>query len=79
MRQYVNFVHTGVVGVRADTGQFLWGNEASANGTANCSSPLEWDGNVFERLGLRHRGAARPADRVAERHHRGGSPTRRRT
>jgi len=57
MRQYVNFVHTGVVSVRADNGQFLWGNNASANGTANCSSPLEWDGNVFSASGYGTGGA----------------------
>ena len=51
VRQYVNFVHTGVVGVRAADGRVLWGNEASANGTANCSSPVIWKGNVFSASG----------------------------
>jgi len=57
VRQYVNFVHTGVVGVRADDGKFLWGNSSSANGTANCSSPLEWEGNVFSASGYGTGGA----------------------
>jgi outer membrane protein assembly factor BamB len=57
VRQYVNFVHTGVIGVRADTGQFLWGNDASANGTANCSSPVAWKGNVFSASGYGKGGA----------------------
>lgn len=57
LRQYVNFVHTGVIGVRADTGQFLWGNDASANGTANCSSPVAWQGNVFSASGYGKGGA----------------------
>lgn len=39
-RQYVNFVHTGVIGVEAKTGKTLWGDTNSANGTANCSSPI---------------------------------------
>lgn len=57
VRQYVNFLHTGVVGVRADNGQVLWGNAASANGTANCSSPLEWRGHVFSASGYGTGGA----------------------
>jgi outer membrane protein assembly factor BamB len=47
VRQYVNFTHAGVIGVKADDGQFLWGNGASANGTANCSTPLHHNGHVF--------------------------------
>ncbi|MBM3955568.1 MAG: polyvinylalcohol dehydrogenase [Planctomycetes bacterium] len=57
LKQYVNFVHTGVIGVRADTGQFLWGNDSSANGTANCSSPVAWQGNVFSASGYGKGGA----------------------
>lgn len=57
VRQYVNFVHTGTIGVRAEDGKFLWGNASSANGTANCSSPLEWDGNVFSASGYGTGGA----------------------
>lgn len=51
VRQYVNFTQTGVIGVRADSGDFLWSNSASANGTANCSSPVEYDGNIFSSSG----------------------------
>lgn len=47
VRQYVNFVHTGVVGIRAADGLPLWMRPESANGTANCSSPLYADGHVF--------------------------------
>lgn len=47
----VNFVHTGVVGLRASNGAVLWGFNASANGTANCSSPLAEDGMVFTASG----------------------------
>ncbi|MFO1092184.1 MAG: PQQ-binding-like beta-propeller repeat protein [Planctomycetaceae bacterium] len=51
VRQYVNFTHTGVIGVQADNGDFLWSNSASANGTANCSSPVAYDGNIFSSSG----------------------------
>jgi outer membrane protein assembly factor BamB len=51
VRQYVNFTHTAVVGVRANDGEFLWANDAAANGTANCSSPLFNDNMVFSSSG----------------------------
>jgi outer membrane protein assembly factor BamB len=51
VRQYVNFVHTGVVGVRATDGEPLWGQRASANDTANCSAPLAVDNVVFTASG----------------------------
>lgn len=57
VRQYVNFVHTGVVGVRANDGTPLWGNNASANGTANCSMPVHSDGFVFTASGYGTGGA----------------------
>lgn len=57
VRQYVNFVHTGVVGVRASDGTPLWGNNASANGTANCSAPVHSDGYVFTASGYGTGGA----------------------
>lgn len=57
VRQYVNFTHTSVVGVRADNGEFLWSNEASANGTANCSSPIFHDNMVFSASGYGTGGA----------------------
>ena len=57
VKQYVQFLHVGVVGVNADTGEFLWGNNASANGTANCSSPLFGDNMVFSASGYGTGGA----------------------
>ena len=51
VRQYVNFVHTAVIGVDAQTGQFLWANESAANGTANCSSPISNGEYVFAASG----------------------------
>jgi outer membrane protein assembly factor BamB len=50
-RVIVNYVHTGVVGIRAKNGDVLWGFPASANGTANCSSPVFDDGMVFTASG----------------------------
>lgn len=50
-RMYVNYVHTAVVAVRARDGTVLWGNSQSANGTANCSTPLYDDGLVFTASG----------------------------
>lgn len=57
VRQYVNYVHTGVVGVRANNGTPLWGNPASANGTANCSTPVAANGFVFTASGYGTGGA----------------------
>jgi outer membrane protein assembly factor BamB len=51
VRQYVNFVHTGVVGIRANDGTPLWGQRASANDTANCSAPLATADVVFTASG----------------------------
>lgn len=56
-RQYVNFTHTAVVGVRASNGDVLWSNGASANGTANCSSPLAYKDYVFSASGYGTGGA----------------------
>ncbi|MFN0198212.1 MAG: PQQ-binding-like beta-propeller repeat protein [Planctomycetaceae bacterium] len=57
VRQYINFTHAGVMGVRAEDGIFLWGNQASANGTANCSAPLFYDDYVFSSSGYGTGGA----------------------
>jgi outer membrane protein assembly factor BamB len=57
VRQYVNFVHTAVIGVKADDGKPLWGNPKSANGTANCATPLFSDHAVFSASGYGTGGA----------------------
>ncbi len=57
VRQYINFVHTGVVGVRAADGAPLWGQRESANPTANCSAPVHSDGYVFTASGYGTGGA----------------------
>lgn len=51
VRQYVNFVHTAVVGIDARSGQTLWGNQSPANDTANCSSPIALGDYVFAASG----------------------------
>ena len=56
-RMYVNFVHTAVVAVRAKDGNVLWGHPQSANGTANCSTPVYSDGQVFTASGYGAGGA----------------------
>lgn len=47
VRQYVHFTSDGVIGVRADDGEFLWRDDTSANSSANCSSPLVVDDLIF--------------------------------
>lgn len=50
-KQYISFLSGGVVGVAADDGTFLWRYDHPHNGTANCSTPLYHDGNVFAASG----------------------------
>lgn len=40
VRQYVQLVGRGVIGVRAEDGRFLWGYDKIANGTANIPTPI---------------------------------------
>lgn len=40
VKQYIQFVSGGVVGVHAETGKTLWRYNAPANRVANCSTPL---------------------------------------
>jgi outer membrane protein assembly factor BamB len=47
VRQYVQFTASGTIGVRAETGEFLWRDDSAANTTANCSSPLVAGNFVF--------------------------------
>ena len=56
-RMYVNYVHTAVVAIRAKDGNVLWGHPQSANGTANCSTPLYADGQIFTASGYGTGGA----------------------
>jgi outer membrane protein assembly factor BamB len=47
VKQYVQLMGRGVVGVAADNGQFLWGYNRIANNTANIPTPLVKDDFVF--------------------------------
>lgn len=49
--QYVQFTKKGVIAVSAKNGEFLWRYDAPANGTANASTPLFSDGEVFASSG----------------------------
>jgi outer membrane protein assembly factor BamB len=47
VRQYVQLVGRGVIGVDAKDGRFLWGYNALANGTANIPTPIVRGDLVF--------------------------------
>jgi len=47
VRQYVQVLGRGVVGVAADTGRFLWGYNRIANDTANIANPAIRGQHVF--------------------------------
>ena len=47
MKQYVQLVGQGVIGVRASDGEFLWGYDGVANGTANIPTPIAIDDFIF--------------------------------
>jgi len=57
VRQYVNYTHGCVVGVRASDGRVMWGHRESSNGTANCSTPVFYDGSIFTASGYDTGGA----------------------
>jgi outer membrane protein assembly factor BamB len=47
VKQYIQFMTRGVVAVAADDGKYLWRYDRPANGTANCSTPIQRDDVVF--------------------------------
>jgi len=51
VRQYVQFVGRGVIGVEAKSGRFLWGYNRIANGTANIATPIIDGDYVFASSG----------------------------
>jgi len=53
VRQYVQLMGRGVVGVAASNGKFLWGYNRIANGTANIPTPLVSKEFVFCSTGYR--------------------------
>ena len=51
IRQYVQLVGRGLIGLNAETGKFLWGYNDIANGTANIPTPIVRDDFVFSANG----------------------------
>lgn len=51
VKQYVQLVGQGVIGVRARDGQFLWGYEEASNPTANIPTPVVSGDYVFTSTG----------------------------
>jgi len=47
VKQYVQLIGRGVIGVRAEDGKFLWGYNKIANGVANVPTPVVWKDYVF--------------------------------
>src|SRR5438128_10931422 len=47
IKQYVQFLHDGVVGVDAKTGKFLWRDDRTKDVAANIPTPVFHDGYVF--------------------------------
>src|SRR5262249_25624323 len=53
VKQYVQFLQKGVVGVDAKTGKFLWRYDRTAKGSpANIPTPVAKDGYVYTGTGL---------------------------
>ncbi len=51
VKQYVQLMGRGIVGIGADNGKFLWGYNRAANGTANIPTPLVSGDYVFTSTG----------------------------
>jgi outer membrane protein assembly factor BamB len=51
VRQYVQLIGRGLIGVRAEDGRFLWGYNRVANGTANISTPIVRGDLIFASTG----------------------------
>jgi outer membrane protein assembly factor BamB len=51
IRQYVQLMGRGLIGVHADTGELLWGYNDVASDIANIATPLVWDDYVFGSAG----------------------------
>jgi outer membrane protein assembly factor BamB len=57
-REYFQLLQRGVVGIAAGDGKFLWRYDKPANGTANCSTPVYQDNEVFAASGYGTGGGA---------------------
>jgi outer membrane protein assembly factor BamB len=50
-KQYVQFLHGGLVGVAADDGRLLWRYDKPSSTIVNCMTPVFHDGHVFAASG----------------------------
>jgi prepilin-type processing-associated H-X9-DG protein len=69
VRQYVQLIGRGVVGVEAETGKFLWGYNWVANGTANIPNPVVRGPYVFTTTNYNTGSALLKVSRVGETFH----------
>src|ERR1019366_3493975 len=60
-KQYVQFLAKGLVGVDAQTGQFLWRYDATGKGNTNIPSPLASNGYIYTSQGRGPGGLVRVA------------------
>lgn len=51
VKQYVQFIGRGIIGIEAETGEFLWGYNPVANDIANIATPLVSGDYVFASSG----------------------------
>ncbi len=58
VKQYVQLVGRGVIGVRATDGKYLWGYNGIANSTANIPTPIPFGDYVFTSSGYGDGGTA---------------------
>jgi outer membrane protein assembly factor BamB len=60
IKQYVQFLEKGVVGVEAKTGKFLWRYDKTVGGSpANIPTPVAYDGYVYSATGFGGGGAVK--------------------
>src|SRR5205823_3650343 len=52
VKQYIQFLQNGVVGVDAKTGRFLWRYDQTGMSPANIPTPVVHDGNVYSASGM---------------------------
>ncbi len=69
IRQYIQLIGRGLVGVEAETGKFLWGYNGIANTTANISNPVVRGQYVFTTTNYNSGSALLRISRVGETFH----------
>jgi outer membrane protein assembly factor BamB len=69
VRQYIQLIGRGLVGVEAETGEFLWGYNGIANTTANISNPVVRGQYVFTTTNYNTGSALLRISRVGETFH----------